>query len=488
MKRFSTTVFRNSAFGVAAQLAIKVLSFLFSVFIIRRLGAETYGQYAAVLAFGATFAIIGDLGLSPYAVREVARWREQPDGHARAEHLYANVLTLRLLLSLLTAFLLVGAAWLTGRPPMMLAAIALSTAGLLLYAVQGSSDAMLSGFERLDLASGARVLNQLVFVGLGALVLWAGTNYFGLILANIAGVALMTYICWQGVRRLGLRVGRPAAHEWAALLRASLPFAVIGFALGLSYKFDSILLNIFRSDQETGYYNSVYNLVFSAAMLSNAFNTALYPSLARQAHSHPHSLPHIYERVLRYLLVMALPMAVGGWALSGQLVPYLFTEDYAPAAPALAILIWVVPLMYTSEFLGYVVLIAGKERYVARSVVVSTLVNVTANAALVPAFGLVAAAVMTVVTEAVLVAQYLWLLRDLLREMHWGYIFLRPSLAAGVMLGAVLLVRHQWPLFATIGLGALIYGGLLLMLGVLGKEEVRFVRGLRSSAEATLEP
>ena len=55
MKDFSLTVLRNSAFGMAAQLAIKVLSFGFSVLIIRHLGAETFGQSAAVLAFAGMF-------------------------------------------------------------------------------------------------------------------------------------------------------------------------------------------------------------------------------------------------------------------------------------------------------------------------------------------------------------------------------------------------------------------------------------------------
>jgi len=484
MKRFSTTVLRNSAFGVAAQLAIKAFSFIFNLLIVRQFGPDIYGQYSAVLAFGAVFAIFGDLGLGLYTVRAVAQWRDDPAGRARAEKLYGNVLTLRLLLSLATALALIATAWLTQRPLVMLGAIALSTLGLMLYAVQGTSDAMLAGHERLDLSSGARVLNQIIFIALGAIVLVVGIGYYGLIAANLLGVAAMAYVCWRGVSRLGLRLGRPDWREWWPLLRASLPFAVIGFALGLSYKFDSVLLNLFRSDQEVGYYTSVYNLVFSAAMLSNAFNTALYPSLTRQAASQPESLPRIYERALRYLLVLALPIAAGVWVVADQLVPFLQGAAYTPAIPALQIIVWVVPLMFTSEFLGYVVLIGGKERYVARSVVISTTCNVIANLILVPFFGFIGAAMMTVLTEAVLVGQYLWLLRDLLRRFNWGQMLARPLIAAGVMVAALLVVPDLHVLIR-VGLGAVIYGGLLIALGVLGKDEVRFMRGLRSKAAIT---
>src|SRR5713226_10135915 len=105
MTRFSLTVMRNSAWGLVAQFAIKLMSFAFSVLVIRKLGAEAFGQYAAVGAFGAIFIFVADLGLSPYIVREFARWRNTPDGHGRAQRLYGTVIALRLLLSCLAAVL-----------------------------------------------------------------------------------------------------------------------------------------------------------------------------------------------------------------------------------------------------------------------------------------------------------------------------------------------------------------------------------------------
>jgi O-antigen/teichoic acid export membrane protein len=482
MKQLSTTVLRNSAFGLASQMIIKILSFGFSVLIVRRLGAEAFGQYSAVAAFGALFLFIADLGLSPYAIREVARWRDLPDGVERANALYGNVLVLRLLLSLLAGVLALVAAWLSGRPLIMIGAIALNSVTVLLYAIQGTSEAVLSGFERLDLASGARVLNQLAFVFLGALALVLGFGYYGLIIATLLGVALMTYVCWRGVQRLGIHPVRAVAQTWPALLRASLPFGVIGFALGLSYKFDSVLLNIFRTDAETGYYNAAYNLVFSAAVFSNIFNTSLYPSLARQAVNDPGQLPKIYQRSLGYLILLALPIAVGVWALADQLVLLLFKAAYQPATPALQIVIWVLPWMFASEFLGYIVLISGQEKYVARSVLISTGFNVALNLVMVPVFGFVGAAVMTVLTEVVLVGQYVLILRSLIKEFNWSKILLRPIVAAAIM-GAVVIALRPLPLALNVAVGALVYGGLLLALGVLGKDEMSFLRSLRRPAE-----
>ncbi len=484
MKKFSFIVLRNSAIGIVAQLAIKALSFGFSVLVVRQLGAEAFGQYAAVVAFGALFAFISDLGLSPYAVREVARWRDLPDSLPRVQALYSNVLILRLLLAVLAAMLVTITAWLSGRPSVMVGAIALNACGLILYAVQGTSDAVLAGFERLDLSAGAKVVNQLAFVAVGALVLFLGFGYYGLIVATLLGVALMTVVCLRGVYVLGVRPGHASLGRWPRLLQASMPFGVIGFALGLSYKFDSVILNIFRSDAETGYYNAAYNLIFSAALVSNVFNTALYPSLARRAVREPDSLPRIYERALRYMMLIALPIAVGGWALAGQLIPFLFTADYLPAVPALRIIIWSLPLMFASEFLGYIVLISGREGRAAKAVLVSTGLNVVMNLLLVPYFGFIGAAVMTVLTEAVLVGQYVWALRSLMQKINWSSSLLRPLLAVALMGGLVFFLQTLLPLLANVAVGALAYAALLLVLGVVGKDDLRFIRNIRPTSGA----
>jgi O-antigen/teichoic acid export membrane protein len=477
MQQFTRTVARNSAFGLAAQIIIKVLSFAFSILIVRNLGVEAFGQYSGVIAFGMIFVFLADLGLAPYAVREVARWRDAPNGIERANTLYANLLALRLLLSILTGVVIVGVALATGRPLVMVGAIAINAGSLLLYAVQGSSNAMLSGFERLDLAAGANVVNQLTFVILGGAALWLGMGYYGLVISALLGVALMTLIYWRSAHALGVHLGRLDVKGWLPLLRASLPFGLIGLALGLSYKFDSFLLSLTRGDAETGYYNAAYNLVFSAVILSNVINTALYPSLSREAARGLRPLLKIYGRALRYLVILSLPIAVGTTALADQIVPWLFKSSYLPAVPALEIVIWVVPLMYASEFLGYVLLISGHEQRAARAVLVSTMVNVALNFVLVPRLGFLAAAVMTVVTEAVLVGQYMWVLAPQLRQLEWAQL-LRPAFAA-LLMGMCVVALRNLPVLLNIAVAGLVYGILLLVLRVVGVDEWRFVISLR---------
>jgi O-antigen/teichoic acid export membrane protein len=476
MNQLAGTILRNSVVGMIAQVAIKLLSFCFSIFIVRQLGASDFGQYAAVIGFGSVFLFIADLGLAPYTVREVARLRSEPHNLEKIRDLYADVLGLRLVLALIAGVLVVSAAIITARPLLMIGAIALNGLTLLIYAVHGSSEAVLAGYERLDVTAGMQVVNQLIFVTLGGLALWFGLGYYGLIVATMIGVAVMTGLVVRALWQLGATPGRWRRERWLHLLRAAFPFGVIGLTLGLSYRFDTVVLNISFGDSATGYYNAAYNLIFSLVTLSNVLNTALYPSLSRQAKIDPAHLPRIYERIMSYLLMVALPVTVGGFILAKPLTLFLFGEQYTASIPLLALLIWTLPLMFLTEFLGYVVVIADREALVARSIMISSGVNVIANLIFTSRYGAVAAAIITVITEAVLAVQYIWLLRDQLRRMRWQALY-RTAIAVGVMASVVYLVR-EWPVWLVIGSGGILYGGLLVGLRIIGAEEVSFVRNL----------
>jgi O-antigen/teichoic acid export membrane protein len=348
-----------------------------------------------------------------------------------------------------------------------------------MYGVQGASASVLSGYERGDLAAGVGVVNQLVYLGVGAAAVWTGLGYYGLIVANLLGVASMTWICWHAAQRLNLRpVLRDASvwltdvRNWGRLLRASAPFGIVTFTLGLSYKFDSVLLAVTRSDSETGFYNAAYNLVFSAVLVSNILNGSLFPSLTRRVQSSSEGLSGVYGHAIRYLMIVALPIAAGACLLADRLVPLLYGPAYEPTISALRIVIWAVPLMSMTELFGYIAIVQNREHHVARAVTTSTGVNLALNLLLVPRFGFLAASIMTVVTEAVLAGQYFWLLRHTLHGVELTRPLLRPAAACAGM-ALVLLILHDLPVLALVAIGALVYGGLLLLLGVLGRDDLR---------------
>lgn len=496
MKSLGAIVARNSLFSLGGQIAVKLLSFAFTVFVVRRLGDATFGRYSTALAYVYLFAIFSDLGLGTYLVREIARDR------SRMAELLSNVIVLRLLLSAGTVALIVGSAAALGRPGDVLIGVFVAGCMLFAFAVQGPLDSVLIGRERLDYSAVFSVVTQLVFVGLGTVVLLRGLSYVWLLAAQLCSVLAAAALSVIVIRRLSTDGGwrmedgpvpssvlrRPSPRKWPGLVRAALPFGVIGFTIGLSYHLDTVLLSTYRSDAEVGWYRAAYNLIFTLTMISHAICLAHYPSLTRQRASMPQGLVRAYERALKYLFMLSIPIAVGTTILAGPIILNLYREGLAPAIVPLRILIWVLPLLFLSEFLGYIVIIADREQRAARALIVSTTCNVLLNLLLIPRFGYLAASVVTVITEAVLVGQYLWELRRELAGVRRVEVFGKPLLAALIM-GLVLLAfevgarqrfaptlssQPVW-LVARIALGGAVYAGMLWALKALGPEEMRFV-------------
>ncbi|MGD9101515.1 MAG: oligosaccharide flippase family protein, partial [Anaerolineae bacterium] len=173
------TVARNSAFVLGVQMTLKILAFLFNVYVVRRLGDTHFGQYSAVMAYVAIFAIFTDFGMSPYAVREMAKDRKQ------TSWLLPNIIAIRIVLSLIiTVIAPLSALWL-GKADDMVLGILIASAGLILYAFQGPLDSALTARERLDYTSTFALINQLTYWILGVWLLVQGLGFTGLIIASL---------------------------------------------------------------------------------------------------------------------------------------------------------------------------------------------------------------------------------------------------------------------------------------------------------------
>jgi O-antigen/teichoic acid export membrane protein len=131
--------------------------------------------------------------------------------------------------------------------------------------------------------------------------------------------------------------------------------------------------------------------------------------------------------------------------------------------------------MFLSEFLGYVAIVVGRERLAARANWVASLVNVALNLALIPVFGVMAAAIVTVLTETALVAQFFYDLRadGLLAERRATYG--RTLVAVGVLLAGLLAIHSlSLPVLMVGGAAAIVYITSAAALGAVGRQEARF--------------
>ena len=460
MQVLLTHVARNSFFEAFGKLSIKVISFIFTIFIIRWLGDEDYGKYSLIWSYVVIFSLFSDAGLGLYAIREIAKKQ------SNSQYIAGNIIVMRLILALVATALIVVSVWMLGHSGDFLFQVFLASLILLLYAVQDPFDAVLQANERFDRSAGAIIAGLFVFVSVGIILLLFGWHITGIIIARLLNVVVSALLAWKllaGYRRdLQWKI---LPRLWLGIIRVSLPFGLIKLWLNWSSRIGLIILAWFWTDQIVGWYGAAYNMLLGIIVLSSSINAAFYPALSRQYTQDQSLLPRIYEFALKYLLILSLPIAAFVSLLADKIVHLLYGAEFAPAAAALAIIVWIFPLVSISEFLRYVLLVINHEYVVVRIMVLGVLLNAALNLWLIPIYGFLAAAIVAFMVEFVLVFLYIRKLSFELKSVNLTSILLKPFLATMILLVIANTLLSDSPILQII-LGSLIYIFLLLVFKV----------------------
>jgi len=474
-------VIRNSAFVLGVQVLLKFLALIFNVYVVRQLGDVHFGRYSAVIAYVAIFAIFTDWGMSPYAVREIAKDRKQ------TAWLLPNIVAIRVVLSLIiTVIAPLSALWL-GKENDMTLGILIASAGLVLYAVHGPLISALTAYERLDYTSIFALVNQLVFWGLGVFLLINGMGFIGLIAAQLTGVALVVLLSGWTLFKLGWGKLTLSVSRWPQLFKASLPFGISGISHVFMQRFDTVLISFVLTDAAVGWYNVPWTLINMILLIAQSIAIAMFPSMVRSYTENQNSLSPIIWRAIKYLLIVCLPITVGGSLLADRGILTLYEETFHNSIPVLGIALWALPSLFLLELLGRVAVTLHMEHSAARINVINAVITILLNIVMVPTLGVMGAALALLVGRTILLAQFWFLIgNDRLISKKWGSML--PVVFSALLMGAIVFclchtsafgaVDSIFGLLALIGTGAFSYIVALVTLGGIERSEIKLLRDM----------
>jgi O-antigen/teichoic acid export membrane protein len=257
------------------------------------------------------------------------------------------------------------------------------------------------------------------------------------------------------------------------------PVGVAGL-LTLSYgRIDQVLVFWLAGEQDAAHYGAVYRVLDQGQFVPIAVMTTLFPMISAAAHGDRPDLARVRQLLqitADFLAAVSLPVLAFTVVAAGPLVRLLFGGEFADASPALPVLMGAFVLICFGYLGGNMVIVMGLQRRFIRFAVVALVVNVAANLALVPAYGFMAAAWVTLLTEVVVLSLTL---RVVLARLE-----MRPSLrrivaagaAAAAMGGAVAGLRAVGvPLGGLVVAAAAVYVPLALLGGAVDVAAARSV-------------
>jgi O-antigen/teichoic acid export membrane protein len=460
----------------SSQFIRAAIGFLFFLYLATQLGPTDFGKYMFAFALAEIFSILGDVGLHEYSIREIVRKPET------LQERLPGIIALKTVLSSSSALILIALVPFLGKDQQTSLAVIAFALAQIGYSWFYAATIAYSVRQDLHIQAFLWLLEKALFVAAGVVVLLAGRGLVAVALSNtfvqFGGGILALWIAW---RKYGPMVWSLDREKWIPYLKAALPFGLIVAFYLIYFRIDSVMISFFRDDAEVGQYNAAYNLVSALMFIPAGLIAALFPKLAGIYKSPRDFIDEPFQRAARWLLVLSLPMAVGGWLLSHQLIDFLLGDAYLPAATALAILAWALPVWYITYLQGNMLTIIERQKAVAVVGFINMSANVILNLIVIPRYGFTGAAATTLATEIIGLVQMFYLLRMNISLKNTCMTMIRIALPVAVLGIMVYLLRDELQVIALTALAIAVYTLMVIVLRIIPLDEIKSI--FRRSAE-----
>ena len=256
------------------------------------------------------------------------------------------------------------------------------------------------------------------------------------------------------------------------------------------WRIDLWILRPLAGEASVGLYSVGLKYLDGLNIIPSVFTMAIFPLMSRYARSEGNNLLRAYVLSLRLLVIICLPIAMATTFLAGDLVYFLggaqylhvpetfrffgYTVPYLGGSDlALRVIIWSIPIGFVNSITQYVLIAVNQQRYLTKAFMMGVIFNVVGNLLVIPGFGYVGAAVVTIFSEFSLLFPFYYSVKRNVGTVPWFSIFGGPAVAVGVMGGAVAaLSSFGSNLWLSVLLGGIVYLLVLIYTGAFHNEDM----------------
>ncbi len=452
-----------------------ILLFLAYTQLFRYLGPERSGQFQFVLSYVTLFGVIIDFGIQQYIIKKITEDR------SKAKMYFHNFLAVEIVLVVVVYAALLSIAYFNNYDPIVFKAIVVAGFGTALHGLIYPFLAVITSFYDLKKAALLNFISSLVNVAIIFITIWFQQSIVLLTTQQALYAILAIVLYYRFVQKF---IGKPdivagiKSTDWTLIkkiFKAAIPFAVlVGFSTVYN-RIDVVLITKLLGYTQTGFYTAAYKFYDLIAFFPAVVSHSLYPVFSTlMAQNKLQDVRNALERYLRLMTALALPMATGAMLLSVPLIKILAGEEFVPAAKVLAVLVWAPAILFVYIVVNSLV-ISQLTKFATFITGVNVIINIVGNLVLLPRIGIMGAAIMTIVSEAIQGIFYFYFVRTKVTRFSFLKNIWQPCIATAIM-GAAVYYMKDYFIVIPIAAGAMIYGVCLLVLGFFKKEDYQFVK------------
>lgn len=474
---------RKVAYNTVVQIVGKVLTTLISLVLIasltRYLGVSGYGKYTTIFAYTQFFAVLADFGFFWFLLREISK------SGANTEKIASNVLTFRTLVAIgiFAVSFLIGLF--VPQYHDIRYGIGIIAGAAFWMSLNGTYVGIFQSKLRMDKAALTDILGRLVILGIVFWQIKIGTNLTGILWAyffgNFANFALNA---WMGRIYVKIRPGFDLGY-WKHIFWECLPISIVSILSVIYFKIDTVILSLLKTPTDVGIYGPPYKVLEILILYPGIFMGSVFPIFVQYFYAKDERLKSAYQRTFDFLFISAAPIVIGVIFTANRIIEIIAGKEFvqaqtippvwgmpATSATVLQILIIAVGISFISHIFGYMVIAIGKQAKLIWPNAAMVVFNIGMNLLLIPKISYIGAAMVTVVTEILVVASYYFVMHRQI-ELKLDFKIVWKVVFAGIILGLVLKYFSFLSLWYLIPIGGSVYLISLWLARGISKEMIR---------------
>ena len=461
---------KNSLALLLASVINIVLGLFYGIYTARYLGPERYGTISFAIAFIGLFGILTDIGIQQLALREIAR-----DKSLVGKYL-GNIAVLKVFLSIITFGLIALTINLLKYPDLTVKVVYIIALSIVLATFSSMLSSIFQAFEKMEYSSLGSILGSVSMLAGGLFAIYCGYSIMGFALIYVFSNALVLIYNIIIAQRFGIIPRLELDYGFIkSLVRRALPFGIGGLFLVYYIWIDRVMLSVMMNNEAVGYYSAAYNLMGSLNFVPSAFVVALFPLMSIFFKGSDKSLDKIFRMGLKYLYMLALPMAVGVTLLGKEIITLIYGPKFLPAVIALDILIWAEFFVFIDVLLGNMLLSINKENITMINAGVGAALNIGLNLILIPRLGIEGSALATLATEFYFCVISFVVLQRYGHSVDLRNLLFKPLVATSLMALFISTYNHLH-LFALVPISVILYFTILYLIKYISDEDISLIK------------
>lgn len=403
----------NSLAQVVGKIITAGAAILILALLARSLGPDGFGGFTLMTTYAAMFYMVADFGFNAIVLRDAA------GDQTKIKAGFTKLLGLRTIYSLVLVFIALSILSFFPYEPTVKLATIVTILTIITQAIYSTANLVFQFKLRYDLSVVVAAVGSLLNLGIVFVLAQGQVNLVAVALSYVAAGVAMAVVALALVRTLiGSFQPSFAVSDWFRLTLVTLPVGLTLIFNLIYFRADTFILSFVKTSGDVGIYGAAYKIFEVVLVLPTFFMNALYPVLIRLFEQDRAK----FRQSVRYAILGLAGLGLAGAAAGIFLAPWgvnlLYGGKFADSVLPLQLLLASVPIFFLSNLYMWLMLILKRQKTMALVYAFGMVINVALNLYFIPQYSYLAAAIITGVSEALILVLTYYLSRDWKNEDH----------------------------------------------------------------------